>query len=239
MTRAPSDAQARLVAACGQPGCPVCRCAADASRRYLEALVHEQVTDVETRRRLRRAGGFCAAHATMLEALPGAVFGAAILHEDLLRLAIERFETQAAASPRGWLARVTGEARPPAGTDRSAGACPVCAGAAGAEARTIDALLELAADGRLETAYGPSDGLCVPHMALALDRGRRRPETTPLLDATLPKWKALREALARFVARHDHRNREPVDPVEAHALRRALLTLRGSLGLGGAEPDHQ
>lgn len=238
MTRATSDAHARLAAACGQPGCPVCRCVADASRRYLQALLHEQVTDVETRRRLRGAGGFCAGHAWMLEALPGAAFGAAILHEDLLRLAIERFEHQGAAatSPRGWLARVTGEARAPAGADPRAdpGACLACADAAGAEARTLDAMLELAAAGRLETAYGPSDGVCVPHMTAALERGRQRPGATPLLDATLPKWKALREALARFVAKHDHRNREPVAPVEARALRRALVTLRG--GLSAVDP---
>lgn len=140
MTRATSDAHARLVEACGQPGCPVCRCVADASRRYLQALVHEQVTDVETRRRLRRAGGFCAAHAGMLEVLPGAAFGAAVLHEDLLRLAIERFERQAAASasPRGWLARVTGEARATASPgSRTTPACPACVDAAGADRKSV------------------------------------------------------------------------------------------------------
>ena len=239
MTRATSDAHARLVAACGQPGCPVCRCVADASRRYLEALVHEQVTDVETRRRLRRAGGFCAGHAVMLQELPGAAFGAAILHEDLLRLVIERFEHQAApaASPRGWLARVTGEARAPASRAHraDAGACPACVDAAGAAARAIDAMLVLALDDRLETTYEASDGVCVPHMVLALERGRQRPETARLLDATLAKWRALREALARFVAKHDHRNREPVAPQEAQALRRAPATLRGDLS--GADPS--
>ena len=227
MRRSTSAARARLVAACGQPGCPVCRCVADASRRYLEALLHEQVTDVETRRRLRRAGGFCAGHGAMLQELPGAAFGAAIVHEDLLRLAIERFERLETrrAGARGWLAGLGARrSRPSAGT----GTCPACADAAGAEARAVDAMLALADDAALRSAYEASDGLCVPHLALATEQGRGRADTAPLLAATLSKWRALRETLGGFLARHGRRNGDPLTADEARALRRALATLGGA-----------
>lgn len=237
MTRATSAAHARLVEACGQPGCPVCRCVAGASTRYLEALVHEHVTDVETRRRLRRAGGLCARHAAMLEALPGAAFGAAILYEDLLRLAVERFDRRASgpAGPssgaRRWLARVARRG-PSAGAGDARIACPACVDAAGAETRVIDALLGVGADAALRSAYESSDGMCVPHLTLALERGGRRADTVALRQTTVAKWKALRETLERFIARHDHRSRARVAESEARALARALATVQGPLPPG-------
>lgn len=47
----------RLVDACGEPGCPVRRLVTHDSRRHLDAILYEQVTDSDTRRRLRGAWG--------------------------------------------------------------------------------------------------------------------------------------------------------------------------------------
>ena len=68
----------------------------------------------------------------------------------------------------------------------------------------------------------------MPHLALATERARGRADTAPLVAATLAKWRALRERLGRFLARHDHRNGEPLTADEAGALRRVLATLGGA-----------
>src|SRR5215472_2076532 len=45
----------RLLDACAQSGCPACRLVEDDGRRYLDALVYEQVNDPGTRRCIRAA----------------------------------------------------------------------------------------------------------------------------------------------------------------------------------------
>ena len=80
----------RLIDACRERGCPLCRCLAAESRRYLEALLHEQVTDVDTRRRIRLSWGFCNWHTWMLADVAGSAFGSAIVYEDLLTRLLRR-----------------------------------------------------------------------------------------------------------------------------------------------------
>src|SRR5262245_48413444 len=96
----------RLVEACGQPGCPVCRCVLHDSRQHLHAILYEQVTDPDTRRRLRASWGFCNWHTWMLLEIQGMRSGAAIIFEDLLGRLAERVAGDAQASPRrrSWLA---------------------------------------------------------------------------------------------------------------------------------------
>src|SRR5437588_338841 len=67
----------RLLEALDKPGCPICRCLLEDGRRHLDALLYEQVTDVETRRRLRAAWGLCNWHTWMLPTLGGGMTGAA------------------------------------------------------------------------------------------------------------------------------------------------------------------
>ena len=82
----------RLLEALDKPGCPICRCLLEDGRRHLDALLYEQVTDVETRRRLRAAWGLCNWHTWMLPTLGGGMTGAAILHEDLVRVCARRVD---------------------------------------------------------------------------------------------------------------------------------------------------
>lgn len=99
----------RLVEACDQPGCPVCRCLVVDARQYLGSLLYERVTDPDTRRRLHASWGFCSWHASLLREVSNPAFGSAILSEDLLQASIRRFErkgSELVKSPggvRAWL----------------------------------------------------------------------------------------------------------------------------------------
>jgi hypothetical protein len=221
----------RLQEACGLAGCPVCRCLARDSRRHLDGLLYEQVTDPATRRRLRASGGFCNWHTWMLLEIGGARSGAAILCEDLLGRLIEqlRRHADAPARRRSWLrpsARPTGS-RPGRVRER----CPVCADAAAAERRYLEALL--AASDDVKAAYARSDGLCGPHALRALALEGRGPGKSWLAAHTSAKWGRVRDDLGRFVAKHDHRNRAPFTAAEAAACERASEVLGGAAGLFG------
>jgi len=221
----------RLLDACGGPGCPVCQCLAQDSRRHLDGLLYELVTDPDTRRRLRRSWGFCNWHTWMLLEIPGARSGAAIIYEDLLGRLVERAREDTAAPARrpSWLA--TPSRRPGDGQPRQT--CPVCEDAAASERRYLRALLEGAGDAEVQLAYARSDGLCGPHLLHALAIGAGSAGASWLAERTAVKWGQIRDDLAHFVSKHDHRNREPFTADEAAACERAFEALSGARGLFG------
>ncbi len=233
----------RLVDACDQPGCPVCRCLTADATQYLEALIYEQVNDPDTRRRLHASRGFCNWHAWMLRQTSNPAFGAAIIYEDLLRMVIRRFERRAARPPREagrlsrWLRRLSGRPERP-GLDKSYGrraSCPACQAAAAAEERYLVTTLRFFDDPQFDRAYRRSAGLCVPHVLRALEVGGDTAESRLLVARTLPKWAELRRDLADFVSKHDYQNRVPFTEAEATAYLRAFEALAGAAGVFGNE----
>ena len=223
-----------IIDACAEPGCPLCRCLLAESRRYLEALLHEGVTDVETRRRLRLSWGFCNWHTWMLAEIAGSTFGAAIIYEDLvIRLLRRTGDPGPGARPPGWLGSFRGRRRRATLADlwKRRTACPACTDAAAAEARHLDTLLARVDDEALRDAYALSDGLCLPHLVGAVERGHDNAEA--LVSRTRQAWARVGRDLSAFVAKHDHRQRQPFTEAEAAARARALELLAGAPGVFG------
>jgi hypothetical protein len=231
----------QLVDACARPGCPVCRCVDDATRRYVDALIYEQVTDPETRHGLRDSWGFCNWHAWVLEDTPGARFGAAIINVDLLGRMVLRARRLGDRPPGlarrsvAWIARLAGRRPLPALVLLHARRrrCPACHETARAEESYLHVVLDAMDDAGFREAYERSHGLCVPHTMRALARGAGRADTRSLIDLTAEKWEKLRGAVARFVSKHDYRNAEPVTDEETEAVLRAAAMLAGGRGLFG------
>jgi len=236
---------ARLLEACARHGCPVCRCLGEDSARHLAALLHEHVTDLEVRAALRASRGLCNWHAGMLQGLPGAAFGAAVISADLL--ARERARAEALGGGgrrqrsqltmlRRWLGR-PGSAGKPA---RRPARCLVCDGLQSAESRHLDALLALVDDPRFEDAFVQGDGLCVPHLALLVEHGSgaaRAGALERLIALAGARWRRLEAVLESFIAKHDHRARTPPTEEEGRAWRLALEMLAGAPGVfGNARP---
>jgi hypothetical protein len=134
------------------PGCPVCRYAAEASDRYVGWFAlegHAQPAMIAT---LGGSLGMCAAHSRRLLGQPGAA----------LRLtAVYRYVVTAA---RDKLA---------AGTARVA-ACPACEHDDAASGRALETLLDGLDDGQAADLCRDLGGVCIPHLAAAPRRGRRR-----------------------------------------------------------------
>ena len=227
----------RLIDACAAPGCPLCRCLLDESRRYLESLLHEQVTDVETRRRIRLSWGFCNWHTWLLADIAGSTFGAAIVYDDLVARLLRRTgELRSRSRPAGWLGNLRRRSRATlVDLWKSRAPCPGCVDAAATETRYLDTVLTFLDDEALRTAYALSDGLCAPHLVQAVERG---PESADaLVTRTRQAWARIGRDLGAFVGKHDHRNRQPFTEAEAAACARALEMLAGAPGVFGNVRD--
>jgi uncharacterized protein DUF6062 len=218
----------RLIDACAQPGCPVCRCLASESRRYLEGLLHERVTDLDTRRAIRRSWGFCHGHTSMLADTAGSAFGAAIIYEDLVRRILRRTQEPRRSGSGGWRVALQRRRWRAALVDlwTRRATCPACADATTSERGYLETLSTFIDDDALRAAYEFSDGLCVPHLVRAIERGNERTDT--LVARTREAWARIGRDLTTFVSKHDHRNREPYTEGEAAACARAFEMLAGS-----------
>lgn len=196
-----------LMEALGKSGCPLCRLSSEMSRRWLRSLFHEQVNDVTTRQRLRRAGAFCARHTG--EALEvGDPLGSSILYGDLLRNALEVF-------PHGW-----------------APACPLCEQQDRRSHAMLELLLQHLDEPDLRAAYENSDGLCLPHLQEAL-RDHRHPGANVLVAIERQRMAMLAEECAGFVAKSDYHHHGDLTAGEAKAWKRSARKLGG----GCAERD--
>jgi hypothetical protein len=229
----------RLVEACGEPGCPVCRCLVGESRSYLDAVLYEHVTDPDTRRRIRASWGFCNWHTWMLLEVEQSVFGASIIYEDLLARALRRTAPLEAGPDRprwrGWLAaRLARRRRPPVVEQyRRRPACQACVSTAETERRYLDTLVRSLDDADLQLAYARSDGLCVPHLLAAVEGHGDRPPVRGLVERTRAKWARLDQELRSFIDKHDHRNRAPYSDAEAASYTRAFEALAGAKSVFG------
>lgn len=228
----------RLIEACDEPGCPVCRCVTRDSRNYLDALLYEQVTDPDTRRVLRASWGFCNWHTWMLLEIEHSIFGSAIIYEDILTRAVSRADNLGdggrPSRRRSWLSRWIrlSEATPGSRTDRERATCPACTAASDSERRYLQTLLRLSDEGDLQAAYARSDGLCLPHL-FTLAEEREDGEARLIIDKTREKWRKLGQELGSFIAKHDYRNRDPYTEEEAASYRRAFEIVAGARGVFG------
>jgi hypothetical protein len=230
--------ESRLVEAFAKPGCPVCRCLRDDSLRRLGTLLYEHVTDPATRAALRSSRGFCGWHAALAGEIPDGAFGSAIIAADVLGSEIARLERAGRRRVKrreGRLGRLLRRGRASAAPGRARRAtCLVCEAVREAEARHLDALLELTRDPRLERAFERSDGVCLPHLERLLDTAGDAAARDRFLTQAIGRWRALVDALGGFVAKHDHDSRAPFTEAEARSWRLALEVLGGAPGLFGS-----
>jgi len=226
--------------ALAQPGCVVCRLKAEATERYLDGLLWENVNDPGLRHELRRARGFCHEHAWGL-VRDGASAGVAIIMRDVLQevLAVLRegeFQvlptlslrrTQEAldpSQPAGATAELVRQLSPQA-------TCPACAQAEIMEDIYLSTLVEqlLGEDGLL-AGYQASDGLCLTHFRQALARVRDEVAFEALVNAQRAIWERLIGHLSEIIRKSDYRFQHEPRGEEVGGALRAIAALSGSRG---------
>ena len=229
----------RLIEACRQGGCPVCRRVRDESRSHLTALLYEHVTDPDSRRRLRDSWGLCGWHTWMLPEVDTGVFGASIVYEDLLGRAIERLAATAPPSRRRGLGRFLGRRRslarrPALAADHERRPpCPLCISATESERQCLITFVTSFDDGDLRAAYAASDPICLAHLLQAIELAGPSEQLTALVERTREKWQAIRRDVQSFIAKHDYRNEHAYTEQEAASYTRAFEILAGARGVFG------
>jgi hypothetical protein len=213
-------------------GCPICRLAERAVRRYLISLLRERVTDVEERRRLRDARGLCNQHAWQLQEGGGAL-GISIIYRDVVNTMMRALE-QGLDVQDGLLARLLGGERSPQraaarlrGRLQARGACPACGEWAEVERLAIGALLDYLRGEAFAAHFRRSDGLCLAHFLSSLDRAREAGPLRELVGLQLRVDAGLRAELDEFIRKHDYRFKEETMGAEGDAWIRAIAHVAG------------
>lgn len=211
----------RLLSALEEPGCPVCHIATDTAKRYIASLLWESVTDVDTRRRLRAAHGFCRRHAIMaarVAADKAQATGMAIIYGDLLGHLAEEVRDAAEARRKGR------DVRPEA-------ACPACE----VSATFVEGALELLADAETGSALvstAQQDGrfLCLPHLRVGLRRVGDKQRVERLVRFFAPIADDIRDHLSEFVRKHSYEaHDETISPEERAAWIDAIRLVVGEI----------
>ena len=115
-----------------------------------------------------------------------------------------RSEAETLATWRGCLARAAGVRRRFLdGGDRAI--CPACRQDRATRERLVHTLAEWAHDPEMRTALEASPGLCVPHLALAVEAIEESAVRDAVVALHIGKYKALAAELAEYSRKNDYR----------------------------------
>ncbi len=236
-------AVANLIETMKEPGCPVCSQERKAARKTADGFLYEHMMDPDAREEALSAYGFCPPHTRLMAATElastGEPQGINMLYETLNRrvsseLKAWQGQNQITSGVRGALERL-GLASGGGQVLRPARGCPICAaaGLAGLNALTtlMDELQRSAPD--ITGAYTASDGLCIRHVRLALEKlsGSHPKAARWLVEQTTGRLDRQADAMREFVRKKNWEYREEkLTPEEAAAWRQSLTFFTGYPG---------
>lgn len=204
----------KLLEACREQGCPVCRLEGVSVQRYLDNQFYENVNSPRWRDHLRASLGFCREHAWLaVEKRLGDPLGFSIIYRDIVNAVLSQLNEphKPARPPRGWAsllgqipeqARVLIERMVVALTPRKH--CPVCEHRDETTRNILSALVEGLKSAEMVSALGSSDGLCMPHLRLTLEHVRDASICETLLTIHSEKLESLRAELDEFIRKNDY-----------------------------------
>lgn len=207
---APRDAAAfEVLEALGESGCAVCRLTLRSVGRLLQTISYEQVNDPALRAELRKARGFCNAHAHQWLRESRGVLGTALIYRDLLQATLSDLEDRSPS--RG----------------RSA-PCVACRAQTDAERRYVEALVAAVASD--SAALEASDGVCRRHTLAARRSGGGG--AAAVVERTRRAIEALTRELDEVIRKEDYRFRhEPRTDAERSAPARAVALVASAAGI--------
>ena len=227
----------RLLDACREDGCPVCRVEQHSVERYLENQFYENVNSPGWRDRLRPSLGFCHEHAWLaVDRRLGDALGLSIIYRDILNSILRKLDEAGnpARSTRSWasfLRQVPEQARTLLGTMVAAmtpaARCPVCEHREEASRLILSELADGLKKQELLEALRSSQGLCLPHLRLSLADSRNMAASEELLFIHREKMAGLRAELEEYIRKSDYQEIEAGFGTEGDAWLRAIALVAG------------
>lgn len=226
-----------LLEACGKPGCPVCRLEQHSVKRYLDNKLYENVNTPAWRDQLRASLGFCEEHASLaVEKRLGDALGFSIIYRDILNSILVHLKrgTAPLRTERRWislLGKIPAEAQTliermfSAFTPRKR--CPACEHRDKTTRTLLTVLMEEMKNPEMTKALETSDGLCLPHLRLALEHVRDVSVCETLLTIHRQKLESLKGELEEFIRKNDYQFAEEGFGKEGDAWLRAISTVTG------------
>jgi hypothetical protein len=228
-----------VIEASDLPGCPVCRWANKSVERQLKGLIFDSVNDVDTRLGIRESLGFCHEHAWQLpHAGDSAPLGIAFIYRDVLNT-INKSLDKISHSPSkaSFLkSKLMGASddedfkNKSMGKHMVAGApCPACVRNKEMGDIAITAVVDTLAeqDEAMVAALQKSEGLCFPHLRLALDTAPNQFTFATLVQIHQEKLSALIAELDEFIRKNDYRFQHEGFGEESDSWRRAMNQMVG------------
>ena len=220
-----------------ETGCALCFLATRAAGRYIQAVLYESVTDVETREQIRQARGMCNYHSWEMaksfeslgiawiyldlvhfyqRALKEARFGR--IRPSLLGMLTGEAKTVGKSSPSSPLAR---RLQPERG-------CSACEIRGIAEQIYIEALLEILDE--VCPLLRDSAGFCLPHLSQIVDQIDNSSDFDRLRKAQAQPLRRIERELSEYIRKHDHRFVNEEVGREGDSWTRAIELLAARLG---------
>jgi hypothetical protein len=210
----PSSTIYKLLEASREAGCPVCRLEHQGVERYLDNQFYENVNSPAWRDHLRASHGFCHEHAWLgVNKRLGDALGFSIIYHDILNSLLKSVsdEGSSARLPRrsgSVLGQIPESLRDrvervlAALTPRKH--CPACEHRAEITRTLLSALVEDLLTPETREALQASEGLCLPHLRLALGYVREHAVYEALLTIHRTKLESLKNELAEFIRKNDY-----------------------------------
>jgi hypothetical protein len=233
----PSSTIFNLMEACRAPGCPVCRLEQQSVERYLDNQFYENVNSPKWRDQLRASLGFCHEHAWLaVEKRLGDALGHSIIYRDIVNSILHQWEdgSRPSHASRRWttlLRQIPEPARNmiekvlTAITPRKP--CPACQHRDERTRAILSALVDGLDNDEMAAALQASDGLCLPHLRLALEHVKDASACEKLLNIHREKLESLRSELEEFIRKSDYQVIKDGFGPEGNAWLRAISMLVG------------
>lgn len=235
--------------------CPICQLTKEGVMRYLGSLSYENVNDPQERAGLRAAGGFCNRHGWQWYSLKDAL-GTAIIYEDVARLFLQKlhqgdpFNIPSQSWGGGlWSLLTSGgpkESDNNFNNRHEMGApgiekreelklshCPACEEELEIGERVIEEFVAGIKEESFQQNYAQSTGVCLPHLAWALEK---MPDNSrqSVLEIETEKWAATQKELGEVIGKlnFDHTKGHQDLGEERHAIFRSVWKAAGMEGMG-------
>jgi hypothetical protein len=229
-----------VIEASDLPGCPVCHWSNNSVERQLKGLIFDSVNDVDTRLGIRASFGFCHEHAWQLpEAGDSAPLGIAFIYRDVLNTINKSLDKVSHSPSKASLfkSKFMGSSDEDASFKNKsveknmvAGApCPACVRKKEMGELAITAVVDTLAehDERMIAALKKCDGLCLPHLRLALDTAPNQFTFDTLVQTHQEKLTALIAELDEFIRKNDYRFQHEGFGDESNSWRRGMTAMVG------------
>jgi len=217
-------------------GCPVCNLLVRNTKKMLNTILYEYVTEPETHQMFRASRGLCNVHGWQLTEQSN-VMSIAVLYKAVLDEILK--DVAKGQSPSKRVRQLFGKKGNDGLVDSLShnAPCPVCEKNTNFEGSYIAVFSDKLTEEKFASLFQESDGLCLDHFMQSIDRSTSQENTQVLVEMQTIIWERLKFDLSEFVRKYDYNNAHEAIGVEGTSWLRAVRQMSGEKGVFGLRPD--